>query len=405
MQRPQDYSNLFLDMNAFFASVEQQVQPALRRKPVCIAPYIGDTGCCIAKSYEAKKFGIQTGVLVGEAKKLCPQILILASRPELYLFYHREILKVLESFSPFVRVLSIDEFNIKLTGLDQNRPAALKMAQNIKKTIRDKVGDYLSCSVGIGPNRWLAKVAGELKKPDGLVVLSLEELPALYRSLALIDLPGINVGMLRQLRYHKIKTPFDFYQSPLANLSRWFGHPGRLWYYRLRGFEVDDLRTITKSIGHSHVLAPEYRSLPAGRRVLVKMTHKAGARLRAKKLSAGGVSIGINFLAGGSWQKNLATDLLADSQSLIRIALSLYDTCPLRKPPLRLGVTLFNLKEIGGRQISLFLKMEKSFQLSRAMDKINDRFGQGTIYPAAMFSTDDAVPDRIPFGDPERLGF
>src|SRR3990167_5849513 len=175
MRQPINYSNLFLDMNAFFASVEQQVQPSYRSRPICVAPYTGNTGCCIAKSYEAKGFGVQTGVSVGEAKKLCPQILILESRPELYMFYHREIVKVLESFSPFVQVLSIDEFNIRLTGLDQTYEAAVKMADDIKKTIRERVGDYLYCSVGIGPNRWLAKVAGELKKPDGLVVLILKE--------------------------------------------------------------------------------------------------------------------------------------------------------------------------------------------------------------------------------------
>ncbi|MEK7143068.1 MAG: DNA polymerase [Patescibacteria group bacterium] len=405
MQKPIDFSNLFLDMNAFFASVEQQVQPAFRRRPVCVAPYTGDTGCCIAKSYEAKDCGVRTGVSVGEAKKLCPEILILESRPELYMFYHREIVKVLESFSPFVQVLSIDEFNIKLTGLDQNRLSASKMAYTIKKAIRERVGDYLFCSIGIGPSRWLAKVAGELKKPDGLVVLTLRELPALYRSMELTDLPGINIGMARILRYRRIKTPFDFYNQPLGNLSRWLGHPGRAWYYRLRGFEVDDFRSITKSIGHSHVLAPQYRNFTLGRRVLVKMTHKAGARLRAKKLAAGGVSVGINFLTGGFWQKNLSTDLLADSQSLVRIALSLYDTCPFKKPPLRIGVTLFNLKAMSGRQISLFSKIEKSFQLSEAMDKINGKFGQGTIYPAAMFDVVDAAPDRIPFGDPGRLRF
>ena len=96
MRQPINYSNLFLDMNAFFASVEQQVQPSYRSRPICVAPYTGNTGCCIAKSYEAKDCGVQTGVSVGEAKKLCPQILILESRPELYMFYHREIIKVLE---------------------------------------------------------------------------------------------------------------------------------------------------------------------------------------------------------------------------------------------------------------------------------------------------------------------
>jgi len=409
LKSPKDFSNLFLDMNAFFASVEQQVQPKLRGKPICVAPYIGNAGCCIAKSYEAKPFGIQTGILVGEAKKICPQIVIIESHPELYMFYHRAIVKVLESFSPFSRVLSIDEFNIKLTGLDQNYDAAIKMAYDLKKAIREKVGDYLKCSIGVSSNRWLAKVAGELKKPDGLVILTLKELPALYRSLELTDLPGINVRMAAHLRHRKIKTPFDFYNQPLFNLSRWFGHPGRVWYYRLRGFEVDApshaIEPVTKSIGHSHVLAPKYRNMAAARRVIIKMAKKCGARLRAKNLWAGGVAVSISFLDGLHWGKNMTTDLISDSQSIQRIALSLYDSCWVKKTPLRISITLFNLKQVRGEQISLFSDIEKSKNLSRVLDMINDKYGADTIYPASMFDTLDAAPNRIPFGDPERLGF
>ncbi len=387
-------------MNAFFASVEQQVQPQLRGKPICVAPYTGNTGCCIAKSYEAKKFGVGTGHLVGEAKKLCPDIIILESRPELYMFYHREIVKILENFSPFVQVLSIDEFNIKLTGLDQNRQAAKKMALDLKKAIREKVGDFLKCSIGVGPNKWLAKVAGELKKPDGLVILTLEELPALYRSLDLIDLPGINHRVAAHLRHRKIKTPFDLFNQPLHNLSRWFGHPGRVWYYRLRGYEVDEVAPTTKSIGHQHVLAPKYRSREAARRVLIKMAEKCGFRLRTKNLWAGGVSVGIHFLEGGGWGKNISTDLISDSRSIQRVALSLYDSCYIKKRPLRIAVTLFNLRQVRGEQISLFSDIEKSKALSRALDIINDRYGADTIYPASMFDTLDAAPNRIPFGPP-----
>lgn len=415
MQKPKDYSNLFLDMNAFFAKVEQQVQPQLRGIPVCVAPYTGDTGCCIAKSYEAKSFGVATGTSVGEAKKQCPQIVIQESRPELYLFYHKEIVKVLESVSPFMRVLSVDEFNIKLTGLDQNRKTSISMAKKIKQAISEKVGDYLTCSIGIGPNMWLAKVAGELRKPNGLVVLTLEELPALYRSLDLIDLPGINVGMKRQLRRKKIKTPFDFFQSSLFNLSRHYGHPGRVWYHRLRGFEVDDIKVATKSIGHQHVLAPKYRDWKLARRVLVKMINKCAERLRQKKLWAGGVSIYVRFLdksvrqspdgsrrpAGGtSWGKNTSVDLISDTKNIQRIALSLYDACKYKKPPIMVAVTLFNLKQVRGEQISLFSENEKSLKISKVLDRINNEFGPGTIIPASMFDTSDAAPDRIPFGPP-----
>lgn len=405
MQPPKDFSNLFLDMNAFFASVEQQVQPPLRGKPICIAPYTGNTGCCIAKSYEAKAFGINTGHLVSDAKKLCPQIIILESRPELYMFYHRQIAQVLEGFSPFLRTLSIDEFDIKLTGLDRNKNAAIKMANNLKQAIRKKVGDYLNCSIGISANSWLAKVAGELKKPDGLVILTLKELPTLYRTLQLTDLPGINFAMERQLKRRKIKNPFDFFCQPLNNLFRWFGHPGRVWYHRLRGFETDDTKTTTKSIGHQHVLAPKFRDKMAARLVMTKMAQKCAARLRSKNFYAGGVSIYVGFFDAPTYHKNISIGLIADSQSIQKLVLKLYDECPVKNPPFRLGVTLFNLVQIKDRQISLFSEIEKSLQVSIAMDKINNRFGDETIYPASMLGFADAVPNRIPFGDPKRLNF
>lgn len=405
MQPPKNFSNLFLDMNAFFASVEQQVQPPLRGQPICVAPYIGNTGCCIAKSYEAKGLGVQTGHLVGEAKKLCPQLVVLESRPELYLFYHREITKVLNSFSPFVRALSIDEFNIKLTGSDQNQNAAMKMAHGLKQAIREKVGDYLNCSVGISANTWLSKVAGELKKPDGLVVLTLKELPTLYRNLKLTDLPGINFAMEKQLLAKKIKTPLDFFSASMTNLSLWFGHPGRVWHYRLRGFETDDSKTPTKSIGHQHVLAPKFRNKTATRQVLAKMTQKCSRRLRSKNLLAGGMSVNIGFWGAPSYHQNIRTGIVSDSQTIQKLALKFYDQCPVTLPPFRLSITLFNLVQNKNQQISLFKEVEKSRQASIAMDKINDQFGDETIYPASMIGSGEAAPNRIPFGDPGRLGF
>jgi len=416
MQKPINYSNLFLDMNAFFASVEQQVQPPLRGQPICIAPYTGDTGCCIARSYEAKAFGVNISS-VGEAKKLCPQIKIIESQPELYIFYHRQILKVLQSFSPFVEVKSVDEFNIKLSGSDRQLPNALKMAKGLKKAIAEQVGDYLKCSIGIASSEWLAKVAGELKKPDGLVTLALAELPALWRTMKLTDLPGINVGMERQLRRKKIKTPFDFFNQPLTNLSRWYSHPGRVWFFKLRGYEIDELPTATKSIGHSHVLAPEFRNPAAARRVLVKMTQKCAARLRSKKLFTGGVAIFISFLparhasqgdaggGGGIFRKQLIIDLCSDSINIQRAALSLYDGSRINRRPLKIAVTLFGLKQIQNEQISLFSDIEKSKRVSKTLDQINDKFGESTIYPASMFDTEEAAPNRIPFGDPGRLNF
>ena len=391
-------------MNAFFASVEQQVQPKLRGEPICIAPYTGNTGCCIARSYEAKAFGVNI-CSVSEAKKLCPRIKIIESRPELYVFYHQQILKVLESFSPHVEVKSVDEFNIRLSGSERKIENARKMALEIKQAIRDKVGDYLKCSIGVSSSPYLAKVAGEFKKPDGLVALSLAELAKFYRQIKLTDLPGINFRMEQQLNYKGIKTASGFYTQSLSDLSAKFGYTGRLWFYRLRGWEVDEPPVGTKSIGHSHVLAPEYRNRISARRVLAKMAEKCAKRLRAKNLWSSGVYLYVLFLGGGGVKRHLATDLICDSRSIQKAALALYDACRIKKPPLKVAVTLFNLKQIQHEQISLFSDIEKSKRISKALDEINDKYGDDTIYPASMFDTEDAAPNRIPFGDPGRLSF
>lgn len=399
-QRPQNFSTLFLDMNSFFASIEQQVQPPLRGKPIGIAPYTGSTGCIIAKSQPAKEWGVKTGDLVKEARQKCPSILILESRPALYQFYHREIFKLLQSFSPFVTVASIDEFYISLTGRDCSRSGATNLAWQIKRAIKEKIGDYLTCSVGIGPNRFLAKTAGESQKPDGLVVVRLEDLASFYSQLKLLDLPGINIQMAAGLARHKIKTSLDFYQTPLLNLRLWFGHLGKVWYWRLRGYEVDDLKIPTKSIGHSFVLPPELRTFQSCRKVLIKLTKKAGTRLRQANLAATKVWLGIFFLEGEFWNKSKKVGIFSDNQTFLCHILNLFDTCPIKKTPLTLALSAGDLVVNYAPQINLFSQIEKSKKISQAMDKICDRFGPDAIMPAAMIDTENLVPDRIPFGRP-----
>jgi DNA polymerase-4 len=403
MQQPTNYTNLFLDMNAFFASVEQQVRPELRGKPICVAPYTGNTGCCIARSYEAKKFGV-TIMRVGDAKRLCPTLKVIEARPELYVFYHRQILKVLQSLNPFVEVKSVDEFNLRLTGLERNRENAIILGQKLKSAINEEVGDYLKCSIGISSSPWLAKLAGEFEKPDGLTVLPLENLPDFYKQLKLTDLPGINLRMQAQLNRHNIRTTSDFFNSPLSDLSTWFGHPGRVWYHRLRGYEIGETVTATKSVGHSHVLAPSFRSFDGGRRVLSKMAEKCAKRLRQKKLWTNSIAVSISSFDYGYKSQHLKTDLICDSQSIRQAALGLYEGFQIKKP-LKVSVTLFDLKQISNRPISLFCDIEKSKRVSEALDQINDRFGDDTIYSASQFDTEDAAPNRIPFGDPDRLNF
>lgn len=398
-QQPHDYSVLFLDMNAYFASVEQQVQPTLRGLPVGIAPYTGSTGCIIARSYEAREWDVGVGDNVGSVRKKCPKIKIIEARPALYQLYHKEIFKILQNNAPQVTALSIDEFMIRLTGRDQTKIGSFKLAEKIKHDLKN-VADYMTCSIGIGPNYFLAKVAGESKKPDGLTLAELKNLDQFYKILKLRDIPGINFRMERQLAERRIYSAFDFYSKSLMDLSHLFKFPGKVWYYRLRGYEVDEFVIKNKTVGHSHVLAPELRTREKAISVLEKLATKVAYRLRRDKLWARGVAVRVSFLQGGGFADYKHCQLFNDTGSIIREVKNIIGKCKDWRGPLYVAVTTFDLVQTASKQISIFPGIERSRAMSEALDKINDEYGANTAYYASLFDGRAAAPDRIPFGMP-----
>lgn len=399
MKTPTDHSVLFLDMNSFFATVEQQVQPALRGFPVGVAPYTGDTGCVIAASTEAKRLGVKIG-RIGEMKKLCPGLKILAARPALYMQYHKKIAEVIESFTPYFAALSIDEFALYLTPLDQNRESAIKLAKDMKQAIRERVGDYLTCSIGIGPSIFLAKMAGERQKPDGLTVVELKDLENFYAKMKLTDLVGINWRMEKRLQKIGINSPLGFYKKSLPELIRTLNHGGRLWYFRLRGCEVDSHEVRNHTIGHSNVLPPEFRTQAGVAAVLRKLLFKVGYRLRREGYQAGGISLYIRFIDQESFHKSLKFSFFDDNNSLVDNTLHILKGCPWQSRPLMLAVSTFGLKKKTSEQISIFDDLRKARRISVAIDKVNDCFGSEKVFPASMFGAKETAPDRIPFGRP-----
>ncbi len=399
---PKDYRVLFLDMNSFFASVEQQVQPTLRGEPIGVAPFIGSSGCIIAASKEAKAMGVKIG-RIGEMKKLCPRLKVVESRPALYMIYHKEIKKVIESFTPYFEPLSIDEFCIHLDRNEQNFNTAVRLGQRLKEAIKERVGDSLTCSVGIGPSYFLAKMAGERKKPDGLTAVRLSELKEFYSGLKLTDITGINYRMEAKLNFLNIKSPLEFFNSSLPDLRGKLGHPGRLWYFRLRGYEVDDFEVKNKTIGHSHVLPPEYRSIKGAMEILEKLIFKAGYRLRQEGYWASGVSVSISFYDKPGFHTSRKFEKFCDNITFLRNTKELLKGCYWGKQPSYVGVASFGLSRAMGEQISLLKEERKQREISKAMDLINDEFGPETIYPASMSnSACGAAPDRIPFGRPRK---
>lgn len=234
---------MFIDMNSFFASCEQQVNYWLRGRPVGVCAYTGKFGCVIAPSIEAKKFGVKTGMRLNEAVQLCPDIVPLETHPNRYREYHIKIMNVLRRYSEDVIPKSIDEAIIDLTDyklIYKNLADLERLAHKIKKDIHNDVGDWLKCSIGIAPNAFLAKLGSDLKKPDGLTVIIPENIDSILSKLKLTDLPGIGRGMSERLMNAGIFTPLqlrhtkpDFIRAACKSIV------GYYWYQRLNFHEVE----------------------------------------------------------------------------------------------------------------------------------------------------------------------
>ena len=186
---------LVLDLNSFFASCEQQEDPELRDRPLIVVQTMAETTCAIAASYPAKALGIKTGTLVHEARRLCPHLKLVQANHKLYVEFHHRILRAIDKHIPVEDVMSIDEVACRLDKVQQQPVVARKLARDIKHEIQKQVGGCLTSSIGISANKLLAKLASNMQKPDGLVILPVEELPRAILHLNLRDIPGIGPNM------------------------------------------------------------------------------------------------------------------------------------------------------------------------------------------------------------------
>ena len=294
---------LFVDMNSYFASVEQDATPALRGKPVIVVPMMTDSTCAIAASYEAKAYGIKTGTKVFEAKRLCPRVTCVLARHDIYVQYHHAILAAVENHLPVHKVWSIDEFDCELMGRERQPENARKIAAAIKESIHREVGPAIHCSIGIAPNSFLGKVATEIDKPNGLVVIAPDALPGRLLELKLRDLPGINVGMeerLRKARITNIKQLWD--TSPKQARAVWGSVQGERFWYWLHGYNVPYHDTKPSMLGHSRVLDPDLYRVDKARLMARRLLVKAAVRLRRKEFYARRLSFSARLCDGRRWQ-------------------------------------------------------------------------------------------------------
>jgi DNA polymerase-4 len=403
---------LFLDLNSYFASVEQQLEPSLRGKPVAVAPVMADGGCCVAASYEAKAFGVRTGTRVGEAKRLCPGIHIVKTRHRAYVEMHHKIIEAVETCLPVEEVLSIDEMACRLAR-DEREPAkAVELAHRVKTAIATRVGECLRCSIGLAPNRVLGKLATDMQKPDGLVVIESRELPTRLLGLKLQDFPGIGPRMFQRLRAFAIDTVEDLYARNEEQLERaWGSVLGRYWHRWLRGQETSHRPTRTRSVGHQHVLPPEARNPEAAWGICVRLLHKAAARMRhlgyyAQRLT---LVVACGRRRPSTWGPrpeeaesrawSTSASLEGGKQDTLTLASELRRLWEGRPPgdPTFVGVTLHDLLPAASVTLPLFKEEQQRERLSRLIDELDASHGPLTVYTGAMHEARKSAAGGIAF--------
>ena len=257
--RPVDgLAYLFLDFNAYFASVEQHDRPELRGRPVIVTPLASEHTGAIAASYEAKAYGIKRGTTVKEARALCPDIAVRPARHDRYVEVHKRLMAEIERHLPLVKIYSIDEAAFRLSRSERDRNLAMETARRVKRGIAENVGPALKASVGLAPSKLLAKLAAERVKPDGLTVLELSDLPEKLADIPLTDIPGVGRGVEARLAKSGV-TDFVMLWNlePKRARAIWGSVAGERFWYGLHGYDTHEPATKKSMIGHSRVLTRE----------------------------------------------------------------------------------------------------------------------------------------------------
>ncbi len=392
---------LYIDLNSCFATIEQQARPMLRGRPVAITNRITPNACIIAASYEAKARGVKVGMRRMEAEALCKDLIFAETEPDKYIFVHEKLKRIMQDYSANVIMKSIDEGIIDLAEApphikERNR---YEIGYEIKQRLLAEVGDWMRCNVGIASNRFLAKLAGELHKPDGLDEITPKNQRDIFATLKLTDLPGINVRMERRLNAVNIYTPLQFLDADEETLVKLVckSIDGSKWYRRLRGIEVDDVLYGIKSVGRQYVLESKLLTREETSARIFHLAEDVGYRLRSKELYARGVFVwtyGYDDIY--SHKSIILKNVINTDADICRVVMQLFDALP--SPVRIIGVTLYKLQNHPEAQLCFEQeRIERAQNICTAIDKINLRFGARTVHSARSMGTDH-VKTKIPFG-------
>ena len=397
---------MHIDLNSCFASCEQQARVMLRGRPVAISNRTGKNSAIITASYEAKKLGVKVGMRRLEALVICPELIFIEAEPSKYKFVYHRLMGIMKDYSAHVVMKSIDEGVIDFgrSPVETRRRGLENIGREIKGRLRAEIGCYMRCNVGISTNRFLAKTAAGLNKPDGLDVITGENVREVFGRLKLKELTGVAGATAKRLNAVGIYTPLQFLDASEETLRKVVFRSvcGTQWYQRLRGVEVDDYESDIKTVGRQYVLESRGLTREQIERRLFRLSEEVGGKLRMKKRWARGVYVYAKTYDGSLWHRRKMTELpFYSDQAIYSMARGLFWTAPdgIRE----IGVTCYGVQEPEDEQMSLFGDMlAREKKIVEVVDEVNGRFGARMIHSAETLMT-DKIKTKIPFGSTRYL--
>ncbi|OGE64279.1 hypothetical protein A3I48_00840 [Candidatus Daviesbacteria bacterium RIFCSPLOWO2_02_FULL_36_7] len=399
---------LHIDFNSYFATVEQQANPRLRGKPVGVTG--GDRvkrTVLGAASVEAKRFGVKTGMQIWEAKKLCPQIILVSGDSDKYLETTKRFLSILKDYTPFVEAFSIDECFVELR-IDNGQlkiKKAIEIAQEIKTRIKQEIGEWITCSIGISYNKLMAKLAGSLKKPDGLVVIpdqqtAIENLD----KIALDEICGLGPRTKKKLNNIGISDFNSLRKAPLEALLASFKSYGQILYNMARGIDHSPLvpfynKEEVKSVGHRHTINHDTNNLTEIKQLFLKLSEMVARRLRNKNLvgktihcwyrksfnPTSHIRCGNVFVGDGM---QTTTNYTNNGLEIFKAVWKIFHQIWFEENIRMIGISISNLKPTTPQNLSLLPETGKQEIILKAIDKINDKYGEFTLQRGTMILLD-----------------
>ena len=405
---PANPTVMHIDLNSCFATVTQQAYIHLRGKPVVISAYSTPKGFVLSPSIEAKKFGIKLGFSNAQAKEVCPHVIVRTPDPEMVRDVHRKFRTIFETYSPDVVPKSIDEAVIDFKHTKYESTDLRIVGEEIRWRMKHEIGEWIKCSIGISTNRFLAKLAAGIHKPEGLDVINAENVREVFSKMVLTDFPGIASRFELRLNERGIYTPLEFLAAEEVVLRRkvFRSVNGNYWYMRMRGWEADGVEFARKTYGHQYALAEKTGNVVLLGRFLMKLCEKMGRRARRAGRSARGIGLSLHFTDHTYWhtshmvgyQMYTSWDYYHEAYKLLTQGLTE------GKVVGQMSVHCYDL--VMGHVIEDELFDEKKSKRRRAYaaaDKMNDRYGEFVISPASMMQMDKTILDRIAFGNVKEL--